>query len=383
MFNSVENKSIVKRYRTVTFSKIEFNQQNKILQIEITRFSISNNQLKRRLIFYPKETMNQEITYGKMSFNGSNRTKILVFNIGGTITMKETANGRINVEGYFAKIFFDRYRKDDELSYKNISLTYKESPKMIDSSLATFKNYCDILKFVEENYQSYERFIILYGSDTITHAACFFHHAIKNQSKPIVFVCKQNPIDHTSVNDWENLEKCFTFNNIGTYISVEGKFYLPMYLTKFNTISPESFMYNDPLKLNVSSEKRQITNATTEFNYNYVDEIGVLKITPTMKCKTMKYFLETFKVVVFIGYGSTTILYDRDILQLLAENKTPIVMITNCIIGGTSHDYASINILKERFIFAGNHNLASVETSLSFCIINGSLNVEKFLYSIK
>ncbi|KRH94747.1 asparaginase [Pseudoloma neurophilia] len=289
--------------------------------------------------------------------------KILVLNTGGTITMKRTADGLKNEKKYFGNLFKSKfYKLEDEMS-----IVYNELSELLDSSLATFRLFAKILKYIEKSFLEYDRFVILFGTDTITYAACFIHYFMKNITKPIIFTGKMLPITECE-NGWSQLEKCLRFETKGIHISIEDNFYLPMFLNKLHTSEFNSFVYNLPVNYKTESN---FTNTLPIFNYKYTTKIGIIKMSPNISFNTMKYIFLKSKAVVIIGYGSSTLLLTEKIKKLLKNSQIPIVITTECYLGSTCQHYEAMKKTKsDKIFFGGYHSVASIVMALSYCIGN-------------
>lgn len=291
---------------------------------------------------------------------------VFILNTGGTLSMKRKKDGLKNEEGYFHESLMNRYGSEDKLlKHSNTEIVYEELDEMIDSSLSTFEIIFRILKYIERVFMLYDRFVILHGTDTLTYSACFFHYSIQNPSKPIIFTGKMKPLIECE-NGWDDFDKCLLFDQKGTFISINGNFYLPMYLNKLHTSDLNSFVYN----YERVTTSNYITDEETVFNRKFTKKIGIIKITPIVSYKTMKFIFSKSKAVVLIGYGSATIFYNEKILKLLKNSKIPIVITTECLLGSTSKEYEVMNKLKLDVFLGGQHSLASITTALSFYMAN-------------
>src|SRR5699024_4701745 len=77
--------------------------------------------------------------------------------------------------------------------------------KPIDSSNIHPVHYQKMASIVEENYDDYDGFVILHGSDTMAYSASALSFMFENLSKPIIFTGSQLPIGDLRTDAKENL----------------------------------------------------------------------------------------------------------------------------------------------------------------------------------
>ena len=137
--------------------------------------------------------------------------KVLIFYTGGTIGMGHEIQGdsrsplipqgweflqnampALSSEGFFTK-------------EKGIEFTYKSFEHVIDSSEFTPGHWAEILKIVSENYDVYDGFIIIHGTDTMAYTASALSFAFQNLGKPVVLTGSQLPIFHPRTDAISNL----------------------------------------------------------------------------------------------------------------------------------------------------------------------------------
>ncbi|MFM9946093.1 MAG: asparaginase [Bacteroidia bacterium] len=138
-------------------------------------------------------------------------TRILIFYTGGTIGMGyeipgdshsplipqgweflQKAMPALSPEGFFTK-------------EKEIEFTYKSFEHVIDSSEFNPNHWAKILNTISENYNSFDGFIIIHGTDTMAYTASALSFALQNLGKPVVLTGSQLPIFHPRTDGIGNL----------------------------------------------------------------------------------------------------------------------------------------------------------------------------------
>ena len=122
--------------------------------------------------------------------------KILVIYTGGTIGMKKEGGGgwKPGSLGELRKNIpeLDKlpYQIDwEEMKTKNEN----ERETFIDSSQADIKTFNNIGEKIKENYEIYDGFVVVYGTDTMAYAAGALSYMLEGLGKPVVFTGSMDP----------------------------------------------------------------------------------------------------------------------------------------------------------------------------------------------
>ena len=113
---------------------------------------------------------------------------ILIIATGGTIASKRTETGLsplMTVEEMLA--FVPEIRK-----IANVGVV---QPMNLDSTNIAPSDWLVMEKCIEENYDRYDGFVILHGTDTMAYTAAALSYLVQNSPKPIVVTGAQRPID--------------------------------------------------------------------------------------------------------------------------------------------------------------------------------------------
>ena len=90
--------------------------------------------------------------------------------------------------------------KEDELItpetpyLKRVRYTMLEFEELIDSSNMMISDWVKIAKTIEENYNYYDGFIVLHGTDTMAYTASALSFMLENLNKTVVVTGSQIPI---------------------------------------------------------------------------------------------------------------------------------------------------------------------------------------------
>ncbi|MDX9845479.1 MAG: type I asparaginase [Tenuifilaceae bacterium] len=131
----------------------------------------------------------------------SESTSILIIYTGGTIGMKENPE-----TGALAPFNFDQILDEvPELRKFGFNLDTISFNPLVDSSDITPEFWVRLAHIIESNYISYNGFVILHGTDTMSFSASALSFMLENLSKPVVFTGSQLPIGKLRTDGKENL----------------------------------------------------------------------------------------------------------------------------------------------------------------------------------
>jgi L-asparaginase len=91
------------------------------------------------------------------------------------------------------------------LSNMNIAITVISFPEPIDSSNVSMKHWNDMAYIIYENYDSYDGFVVLHGTDTMAYSASMLSYMLQGLNKPVIFTGAQLPISAMRSDARENL----------------------------------------------------------------------------------------------------------------------------------------------------------------------------------
>lgn len=128
--------------------------------------------------------------------------KVLIIYTGGTIGMKATAQGYRPAPDFLEnelKSIPDLMRED----FPSWEL-YEMNP-LLDSSNMTLKEWNEIARVVYENYEKYNGFVVLHGTDTMAYTASALSFILRGLNKPVVLTGSQIPLSEIRSDGRDNL----------------------------------------------------------------------------------------------------------------------------------------------------------------------------------
>ena len=134
----------------------------------------------------------------------------------------------------------------------------------IDSSNVSIENWVDIARIIRDKYESYDGFVILHGTDTMSYSASALSFMLENLAKPVIFTGSQIPIGILRTDGRENL---ITAIEIAGARTDDGKPLVPEVALYFQN---RLFRGNRTTKFSAEA-----LNAFASFNYHQLADVGV------------------------------------------------------------------------------------------------------------
>lgn len=194
---------------------------------------------------------------------------------------------------------------------KGIEFTYKSFEHVIDSSEFNPNHWAQISEIVFENYDLYDGFIIIHGTDTMAYTASALSFSLQNLGKPVVITGSQLPIFHPRTDAVSNLSNAI-------HIAAAKVFNLP--------VIPEVLIcFNDKL-LRGNRSTKSSSKDFSGFESPSFPELGSLEQSIQIWDKyileipkepfSIKPDFETNIIIITLFPG-----FNPDILNRLAEDK--------------------------------------------------------------
>lgn len=131
-----------------------------------------------------------------------NNKRVLIIYTGGTIGMEPTDNGYAPSSGNFGTMLSEirDLRSPDMPRWDLI-----EFDPLLDSSNITFEQWNQIAETIQLNYDDYDGFVVLHGTDTMAYSASALSFMLEGLEKPVVFTGSQIPLCRLRSDGKDNL----------------------------------------------------------------------------------------------------------------------------------------------------------------------------------
>jgi len=233
----------------------------------------------------------------------------------------------------------------------NIETISFEDP--IDSSNMNPEYWIQITEIIANNYNSFDGFVVLHGSDTMSYSASALSFMFENLAKPIIFTGSQLPIGDLRTDAKENLITSIqmaslqkggkpVIREVGLYF--EYKLYRGNRTTKINAEHFEAFeSLNHPhlaesgvhLKVEYGNLYKPNIRKKLVVHKKFETDILLIKLFPGISESVLKPVLDnTFvKGIVLETYGAgntTTESWFTEMLKATIKRGVPIINVTQC-----------------------------------------------------
>lgn len=336
--------------------------------------------------------------------------KVLIFYSCGSIGMASSPN----VEGfYYEKDFLFKYMSnqsnfcDVEYTQQNLNpnlevdgflatpntifnkrIFYKimEAEKIIDSISMSLDIWKKVGRVIRNNYEDYDAFIILHGSDTMTYTASMLSFMLENLSKPVILTGAQIPLTEMRNDGQKNLIDALTiagFYHIPEVLLLFGDYlYRGNRSIRNNNIDFNAFetpnlrpLAHLGVKITVNwdivlKEPEEKFSFFEDFNNN----ICSVKIFPMMDDETFAASFEPpIEAVILETYGVGNIPLNRpkiiEVIKKANDRGVIILNVSQCRKGEVTSYYEGGNYLEKLgVVFAGDITVECALAKLAYLL---------------
>lgn len=323
---------------------------------------------------------------------------ILLIYTGGTIGMiKDFETGALKAFNFDE---LQQHVPELKLLEHNIETISFDVP--IDSSNMDPECHVQMVEIIEENYDDYDGFVILHGSDTMSYSAAALSFMIENLGKPIIFTGSQLPIGDLRTDAKENLITAIqlaglrrngktVISEVGLYF--EYKLYRGNRTTKINSEHFQAFdSPNFPplaisgvnLKMDYALLKKPNRRKELIVHKTLNDNILVLKLFPGINENLLQklFAIDGLQGVVLETFGSGNANNEDwfiDILKNALDRGIFIVNVTQCRGGGVSMgNYETSTRLKRIGLISGKDITTEAAVAKMMYLLSKDLSPKVF-----
>lgn len=320
--------------------------------------------------------------------------RILVIATGGTIACRSTENGlvpQINMEEFLN--YVPRIHELCEL--------HAIQQMNLDSTNMQPKHWIEIMRAVKENYERYDGFVILHGTDTLAYTAAALSYLIQNSQKPIVLTGAQKPIDEDISDAKSNLIQSilYAISEESTNVSfvfdgevIAGTRGRKVRSKSFNAFSSVNFPHKAVIRDNkVFHYIEETISKPVQFYEKLKERVVVLQLIPGMTADILDYFKGRYDAVVIEGFGvggipSCEELKFKEKTEELLDEDVEVVITTQVPMEGSNLDIYEVGrVFKQnkRILEAYDMTIEAIVTKLMWVLAHSHSHeeVRKLFYT--
>ncbi len=323
--------------------------------------------------------------------------KIALIYTGGTIGMiKNPKTGALSNFN-----FTELLDKIPELELLDCSIETLSLPQPIDSSDMSVEAWIQTAELIEYQYNKFDGFVVLHGSDTMAYSASALSFMFENLSKPIIFTGSQLPIGDLRTDAKENLitaiqiaslqkNKLPLINEVCLYF--EYKLYRANRTTKISAEHFEAFASPNFPPLAESGVFLKVDehlllpkpSKPLQVHKKFDKNILILKLFPSISATFINQILsvENLKGVVLETFGSGNAPTDVAFINALKtaiDKGIFIVNVTQCSGGSVQMGrYETSTQLKKIGVISGKDITTEAAVSKLMYLIGQNISVNIF-----
>lgn len=325
------------------------------------------------------------------------KINILIIYTGGTIGMiKDPKTGSLipfNFDGIYDQI--------PELKRFHYHLEFYCFDPLIDSSDINPTHWIQLAEVIEKNYETFDGFVVLHGSDTMAYTASALSFMLENLNKPIIFTGSQLPLGVLRTDGRENFITAIelaaaTEENIP--VIPEVCIYFENYLLranrtiKYNAENFNAFVSpNYPALAEVGVYLKYSKHNIRKPNFKKLkvhkvldNRIVILKLFPGISKEAIAAILNipNLKVVILETFGSGNATMEEWFIATLktaVERGLHIINVSQCPAGAVEQGKYDTSLkLKEIGIISGYDITTEAALTKSMFLLGQNLTPEKF-----
>ncbi len=324
------------------------------------------------------------------------QSSILIIYTGGTIGMMSDPTSNALVPFDFQNI----YQQIPELKTMNYHLGFHCFDPILDSSNMKPEVWIKIASIIEQNYEQYDGFVVLHGSDTMAYTASAVSFLLENLNKPVIFTGSQLPLGVLRTDGRENFITAIEIaaaTEDETPMVPEVCIYFENSLmranrtTKYNAEHFNAFVSaNLPALADVGVYIRYNKNVILKPNFKKLKahkqldtHVAVLKLFPGISKAFVEAFLaiNDLKAIVMETFGSGNAPSETwfvEALQKAIKGGLTVVNVTQCLAGSVNQGkYETSLKLREMGVISGKDLTTEAALSKLMYLFASGLSIDE------
>jgi len=296
--------------------------------------------------------------------------KIYVAYTGGTIGMMQSTQGFVPAKGHLTESInalpeFHRSEMPD--------FTISEYQPLIDSSNMTPSDWQRIADDIKANYDDYDGFVVLHGTDTMAYTSSALSFMFENLSKPVIVTGSQIPLSQLRSDGQVNVLNAlyiaanYPISEVSLFFNnklYRGNRCIKAYADGFNAFDSPNMPVLLEAGINIQLVAGTLANPVEHIEPLALSTItpqpvGVVHLYPGISSAVIENVIkQPVKALILRSYGVGNAPQDKALLACLRKAKEDGIIVVNCsqCIKGTVNmsGYATGNALSEAGVISGH-----------------------------
>ncbi|AWL11730.1 Asparaginase [Saliniradius amylolyticus] len=325
------------------------------------------------------------------------KKNIYVAYTGGTIGMHPSDKGYVCVPGFLSQTL----SKMPEFHRPEMpQFTIHEYDQLIDSSDMSPNDWQQIAEDIRANYDQYDGFIILHGTDTMAYTASALSFMLEDLSKPVIVTGSQIPLAELRSDGQVNLlnalylaanypiaEVSLFFNNQ----LFRGNRSRKIHADGFDAFASPNFPPLIEAGINIELRQGKLSqpsNKPLHVRSVTPQPIGVITLYPGISAEVVRNTLQQpVKALILLSYGVGNAPQNKALLDELAyarDNGIVVLNCTQCLKGKVNMaGYATGNALAQVGVVSGSDMTLEAALAKLHYLLSQDLSVDEIKNALK
>lgn len=324
-----------------------------------------------------------------MKLTPKNPKSVYILSTGGTISMQKTAEGLVPSGNYLR----DAMNNIPELKNPDMPKYFLENYKNpIDSANMTPHHWMEIGEYILKNYDAYDGFVILHGTDSMAYTASALSFMLENLGKSVILTGSQLPLFQTRNDARENLinamllaghcdlpEVCVYFNNKLFRGNRSKKIDASSFAAFASPNFPALGKIGTDVIIRHNLALKKPTTANLQLQKIENNTLAALRIFPGISTAVLKHFLQPpLQAIVLETYGLGTAPDDEKFIDIIHDAVKAGIIIVNCSQCPTAkvkmREYATGTALLNAGVISGGDMTAEAALAKLYYLLSKKLS---------